>query len=321
MELGAFSVSLSVKDIAASRSFYERFGFEVFDGDVAQNWLILKNGAHVIGLFQGMFDKNTLTFNPGWDSNDPARIVHRCPRTAASAKGTRRAIADRGRRNDHRPGKFRRDRSRWKPDPGRSARLAGMASYRPAPRIVRLERIAMKLRKLVSTLGLAFAASGAFAASPYAGQESREIKALAPEDVSALLSGQGMGFAKVAELNGFAGPAHVLELATQLHLTPEQRARTEALFASMSAKARSAGLALVEKERDLDQQFASKAITAEHLGSALEEIGVLQARVREAHLEAHLAQAAILTPEQNARYAELRGYGAANLHRGHEHQR
>ncbi len=69
MELGAFSISLAVKDIEASRAFYEKFGFEVFAGDASQNWLILKNGDHVIGLFQGMFEKNTLTFNPGWDSN------------------------------------------------------------------------------------------------------------------------------------------------------------------------------------------------------------------------------------------------------------
>ena len=69
MQLGAFSISLAVKDIAASRAFYEKFGFKVFGGDAFRNWLILKNGDHVIGLFQGMFEKNTLTFNPGWDSN------------------------------------------------------------------------------------------------------------------------------------------------------------------------------------------------------------------------------------------------------------
>jgi catechol 2,3-dioxygenase-like lactoylglutathione lyase family enzyme len=69
MELGAFSISLAVKDIEASRSFYEKFGFKVFAGDAAQNWLILKNGDHAIGLFQGMFERNILTFNPGWDSN------------------------------------------------------------------------------------------------------------------------------------------------------------------------------------------------------------------------------------------------------------
>ncbi len=69
MDLGAFSVSLAVKDIAASRRFYEKLGFAAFVGDQAQNWLVLKNGSHVIGLFQGMFDKNILTFNPGWDAS------------------------------------------------------------------------------------------------------------------------------------------------------------------------------------------------------------------------------------------------------------
>ena len=69
MNLGNFSVSLAVKDIEASKVFYEKLGFTVFGGKQAQNWLIMKNGDHVIGLFQGMFDKNILTFNPGWDSN------------------------------------------------------------------------------------------------------------------------------------------------------------------------------------------------------------------------------------------------------------
>ena len=69
MELGAFSISLAVKDIQASKDFYEKFGFKVFAGDASKNWLILKNGAHAIGLFQGMFPKNILTFNPGWDSS------------------------------------------------------------------------------------------------------------------------------------------------------------------------------------------------------------------------------------------------------------
>jgi catechol 2,3-dioxygenase-like lactoylglutathione lyase family enzyme len=69
MQLGAFSISLAVKDIEASRKFYEQLGFEVFGGDASQNWLILKNGDAVIGIFKGMFEKNMLTFNPGWDSN------------------------------------------------------------------------------------------------------------------------------------------------------------------------------------------------------------------------------------------------------------
>lgn len=76
MELGAFSISLAVKDIAASKQLYEKLGFEVFAGDASQNWLIMKNGDHVIGLFQGMFEKNMLTFNPGWDSNASELDTH-----------------------------------------------------------------------------------------------------------------------------------------------------------------------------------------------------------------------------------------------------
>lgn len=69
MDLGAFSVSLAVKDIALSRAFYEQLGFVQFGGDQAQGWLIMKNGSTIVGLFQGMFEKNMLTFNPGWDSD------------------------------------------------------------------------------------------------------------------------------------------------------------------------------------------------------------------------------------------------------------
>jgi catechol 2,3-dioxygenase-like lactoylglutathione lyase family enzyme len=69
MDLGAFSISLAVRDLETSRTFYEKFGFKVFAGDASQSWLIMKNGDHAIGLFQGLFEKNILTFNPGWDSN------------------------------------------------------------------------------------------------------------------------------------------------------------------------------------------------------------------------------------------------------------
>ena len=72
MDLGAFSVSLAVRDLQASRAFYEKLGFAVFAGDASRNWLILKNGGHVIGLVQGLFEKNILTFNPGWDSDAQA---------------------------------------------------------------------------------------------------------------------------------------------------------------------------------------------------------------------------------------------------------
>jgi catechol 2,3-dioxygenase-like lactoylglutathione lyase family enzyme len=77
MELGAFSNSLAVKDIEASKAFYEKLGFEIFMGDISQNWLILKNGEHMIGLFQGMFERNILTFNPGWEGMPGSWILSR----------------------------------------------------------------------------------------------------------------------------------------------------------------------------------------------------------------------------------------------------
>jgi len=159
--------------------------------------------------------------------------------------------------------------------------------------------------------------SAAPQASAYAGQEAREIKSLSPEEINAYLSGKGMGLAKAAELNGYPGPAHVLELARQLALTPEQRTRTEALFAAMEAKAIPLGRAIVEEERKLDRLFAGKTVTPALLASSLSELGSLQAKVRGVHLEAHLAQVQILTPEQNTRYAQLRGYDASGAHMGH----
>ena len=69
MDLGAFSVSLAVRDLEASRAFYEKLGFSTFHGDASQGWLILRNGGTIVGLFQGLFERNTLTFNPGWDTN------------------------------------------------------------------------------------------------------------------------------------------------------------------------------------------------------------------------------------------------------------
>jgi Spy/CpxP family protein refolding chaperone len=143
---------------------------------------------------------------------------------------------------------------------------------------------------------------------PYAGQEARDIKALAPDEIRALRDGKGMGLAKAAELNGFAGPAHVLELAPRLQLTPEQQMRTEALFASMDLQAKAAGEALIAKERELDRLFAARTITADSLDRVLRGNRRAAGAGTHAHLQAHLAQVAILTPEQNMRYAELRGY-------------
>ena len=154
----------------------------------------------------------------------------------------------------------------------------------------------------------------ASAPTPYSGEQDRDIKALSAKDASDLLAGKGMGFAKAAELNGYPGPAHVLELSPKLGLSEKQRSDTQALFDAMQAKAASLGRELVDAERNLDRLFATKSASPESMGTALARIGELQAKVRGAHLEAHIAQARILTPEQTARYAELRGYGSGHAH-------
>ena len=123
--------------------------------------------------------------------------------------------------------------------------------------------------RLLTFLAVATLIAGvpAFAAnpSPYAGQQTRAIKALSDDDVAALLKGDGMGFAKAAELNGYPGPKHVLDLADRLKLTPDQRQRIEAIFEKMSAAAKPLGAELVNRERTLDQLFQKSEITPDRL--------------------------------------------------------
>jgi Spy/CpxP family protein refolding chaperone len=184
------------------------------------------------------------------------------------------------------------------------------------------QRKPLKTHLLLAALALTLIPAAAAApASPYAGQESRPIKTLSPEDVQAYLSGKGMGLAKAAELNGYPGPSHVLELATELGLTSEQRQRTQALFATMQAKAIDAGRQLVEAERALDESFAARRVTPASLESSLERIGSLQSKVRAAHLDAHLAQSEILSSEQVARYSALRGYTSPQIPQAHGQHR
>jgi len=169
-------------------------------------------------------------------------------------------------------------------------------------------------RHFAVAAALSLIASNVPAASPYAGEERRDIKALSAQDVDAYLTGKGMGFAKAAELNGYAGPKHVLEMASELALSEEQRARTQALFDSMQAKAVALGRQLVDEERKLDRLFANAAVTPASLEESVKRIGSLQAEVRAAHLEAHLEQAKILTADQRAHYLQLRGYGSHHAH-------
>jgi hypothetical protein len=161
-------------------------------------------------------------------------------------------------------------------------------------------------------------------ASPYAGEQQRDIKALSADEVRDYLDGKGIGLARAAELNGYPGPMHVIELAGPLSLSGGQRARTQALFDAMRARAIEAGRALVDAERELDSLFRQRTVSEASLAQALERIGQRQADVRRVHLEAHLAQTAILTPAQVQRYAELRGYAGGTAHdkpHGHGHDK
>ncbi|WP_431094526.1 Spy/CpxP family protein refolding chaperone [Polaromonas aquatica] len=146
--------------------------------------------------------------------------------------------------------------------------------------------------------------------SPYAGQQVREIKSLSASQTQDLLTGKGMELAKAAELNGYPGPMHTLELAQPLELNEQQKQDSEALLARHKAEARALGAQLVQAERELDTAFAARRIDAETLAGHTQRIGQLQAALRASHLKTHLQQTQLLTSEQVARYALLRGYTA-----------
>lgn len=145
--------------------------------------------------------------------------------------------------------------------------------------------------------------------SPYAGLEQREIKALSNEQIAELRAGRGMSLALPAELNGYPGPRHVLDLAEGLELTPDQRARTQSLFSEMQQKAAAIGNRVIESEKRLDALFASRLATPETLTAATTEVASLQGQLRATHLGYHIEMRNLLTPKQVAQYASLRGYG------------
>ncbi|HYF58994.1 MAG TPA: Spy/CpxP family protein refolding chaperone [Burkholderiaceae bacterium] len=135
-----------------------------------------------------------------------------------------------------------------------------------------------------------------------------------------LRAGRGMALALPAELNGYPGPAHVLELADGLRLSPAQEASTEALFAAMQAEAKAAGESYLAAERALDRLFRDGRATPATLASATLAAAGAQAALREAHLRYHLRMMDVLTPEQVARYAVLRGYRSDPDRPGPEHR-
>src|SRR5688572_19517796 len=171
---------------------------------------------------------------------------------------------------------------------------------------------------LIVTLFICTAvASAAEISSPYAGEETREIKALSRDEINGYLSGDGMSFAKAAELNHYPGPKHVLDLADELQLSVEQRRRSQMIFDEMKAKAVSLGKQLVEMEQLLDSRFAAANILDAELLQLVTEISVLHGKLRAVHLQAHLAERAVLSADQLRRYDALRGYQGSGTHGQH----
>ena len=162
------------------------------------------------------------------------------------------------------------------------------------------------------TIAQMHAHGGAKGHAPYAGMEQREIKALSKEQIADLRAGRGMSLALPAELNGYPGPLHVLELADRLDLSPDQRARTQSLFKEMQREAAAAGTQVIESERRLDALFADGAGTAATLSAATAEAATLHGQLRAIHLKSHIETKAVLTPRQVLHYAELRGYRASS---------
>lgn len=147
--------------------------------------------------------------------------------------------------------------------------------------------------------------------SPYAGQESRGIKSLSLEDIEGLQAGHGTpfgGMAKLAELNGYPGPRHVLDLADELELTEMQIEQIDEIYGKMNSEAIVLGEQIISIEQQIDDKFKDGSITEEYLASNVEESADIYGNLRNVHLQAHLEMMDILTPEQVNRYNELRGY-------------
>jgi hypothetical protein len=146
-------------------------------------------------------------------------------------------------------------------------------------------------------------------AAPYAGMEKREIKALSDQQIADLAAGRGMSLALPAELNGYPGPAHVLELSSELALTPDQQARTKEMFETMQRNAMGLGRRVLDRERELDALFSQKTATGDSLLAATAAAARAHGELRALHLRYHIAMRELLTPQQLARYNALRGYG------------
>ena len=148
--------------------------------------------------------------------------------------------------------------------------------------------------------------------SKYKGEENRIIKSLSADDISELNKGGGWGLAKAAELNGFPGPAHVLEMEEEINLSDQQKAEIQTLFNQMNAEAIVLGQNLIELETQLNKGFSESTIDQKQLMDVVNKISAVRAKLRLSHLSTHLKTPEILTKHQVVLYNKLRGYGNKN---------
>ena len=160
-------------------------------------------------------------------------------------------------------------------------------------------------------------AAGGHTHAPYAGQQKRVIKTLSVEDIEALQQGRGWGFAKPAELNGYPGPLHVLELNDKLGLSAVQRTKIQAIFVDMKAAAQKVGRDYLAAGQALDAAFAKGSVTAETISVLTQAAARLRAELQSVHLRAHLLTTPLLSKTQLHRYAVLRGYTDGGSHVEH----
>ncbi|NQW09188.1 MAG: periplasmic heavy metal sensor [Alphaproteobacteria bacterium] len=173
---------------------------------------------------------------------------------------------------------------------------------------------AQRLAAIAAVLIVGLTTVGIAAGSNYRGLTDRPIKALSADTIRDLRDGKGMSLALAAELNGWPGPRHVLDLAGPLALTDQQRQRVEAEFTAMQAVARTLGRDVIAAEADLEALFNREEPDDTSIRRTVDRIAALQGALRYTHLRHHLATTRILTPEQTARYAALRGYETERPH-------
>jgi len=184
-----------------------------------------------------------------------------------------------------------------------------------------MSRISISKIIILSLLMIPAVLSAESYTSKYKGEELREIKTLSANDISQLEKGGGWGFAKAAELNGYPGPLHILQMESEIALTPKQKTDIEALYQNMNLKAAALGKKFISLEKELNIAYAKNEIDAKSLGKYVTAIEAVRSDLRFVHLSAHLETPNILTEEQVVLYNKLRGYSSndpcSNVPKGH----